>query len=554
MKARTSIAVLLAVLLAVSLLAVPIAAQSADNGTDTNATTDDGEEYTLTELKRDGTHSPNSPDSVRILGDRMYWVIHWPADALLADPGNPEDDEWEFLGTGERVERNSVYLRTILLSSASEDVTVKVAYWRKGEQTIEHGNETVTEPTVEDLVVDTHELTFQQGWAMQEVNLRRSPQPRQVTMWVDGQEDTLRWTFEHESTATSQQANIETEGDYLTRASLEFVIPVVGGVFIVGFLVALALRKAAMGPGWGYPKWIFALLVATGVVLGTQFSDTTDLLVHAPQILAVLVVAIVGIVMLETYTTNVSHTAFFRPVLGSATSPSGEQAVDIIDLEEREEKTVSMPDGSTAVVRPGLIPFLSRIFGGAARLERAEELKTKLELTDSPIDEMIWVHPDSTEVLDYEPEGWAITVPNPQDRDDWLRLLVGAAVLVAITQLVATALGPIWGTAAFLAALGLATVRPRDGHARVDPAPAHLRSAWASMLYLDVEAEDADTIEDARETIVGLQARSEKDVQEALQNQDATLIEEMFAEDVDREGTSVVEPLDEDDEAGDDDG
>lgn len=560
MKARTSIAILLAVLLAGSLLAVPIAAQSDGNTTTTtnatNATTEGGEEYTLQELKSDGPKSPNSPDSVRILSSRMYWVIHWPADALLSEPGNPEDDNWEFLAPGERVERDSVYLRTILLNSASEDMTVKVAYWREGERTVEVGNSTTTEPTIEDLVVDTHHITFEKGWAMQEINLRRSDEPRQVTMWVEGQSDELRWTFEHESTATSQSANIQTEGDYLTRATLEFILPVVGGVFIVGFLVALALRRAGMGPGWGYPKWAFALVVSSGLILATQFTNTTELLVNAPRILAVLVVAIVGIVMLETYTTNVSHTAFFRPILGAATSPSGEKAVDIVELEEREEKTVKMPDGSTAVVRPGLRAFLSRIFGGAARLERAEELKTRLTLTDSPIDEMIWVHPESDDVLDYEPEGWKLRLPNPQERDDWLRLLVGVATIIAFTQLVATAYGGMWGSVAFLFALGLATVRPRDGYARVDPAPAHLRSAWASMLYLNVEAEDADTIEDARDTIVSLQARSEKDVQKALQDQDSTLIEEMFTEDVDRDGTSVVDLLeedDEDDQGGDDD-
>ena len=115
-------------------------------------------------------------------------------------------------------------------------------------------------------------------------------------------------------------------------------------------------------------------------------------------------------------------------------------------------------------------------------------------------------------------------------------------MILAVAQMASTTFGGGVGMLAFVGAVAVATVRPQDGYARVDPAPAHLRSAWASMLYLSVEAEDADTIEDARDTIVSLQARSEKDVQEALQDQDSTLIEEMFSEDVDRSG-ELIEPL-----------
>ncbi|APE95426.1 hypothetical protein [Halodesulfurarchaeum formicicum] len=531
MKARTFIAALFAVLLLGSMLAVPAVAQDVDE-----------QDYTLSELKSGGTQLPNSPDSVRSADGRMYWAIHWPADAMLANPGDSEDDDWKFLSPGETVERNAIYLRTILQDEASEEMTVKVAYWREGEREVQQGNETVAEPYVKDLVVDTHEVSFEKGWAMQEISLRKSQEPRQVTVWAEGHEDDLRWTFTHESVATSQAAGIQTEGDYLTRASFEFVLPIIVGVFLVGSLVAGALRRAGKGPGWGYVKWAFTLAIGSALILATQFSSVTEILVNAPRILAALVVAIVGIVMLETYTTNVSHTAFFRPVLDKATSPSGEEAVDIIDLEEREEKTVKMPDGSTAVVRDGLIPFLARIFGGAARLERSEELKTRMELTDSPIDEMVWVHPDAEEILDYQPEGWGLELPEPETRGDWLTVLVGGAVLLAVAQMASATFGGGIGMLAFLGAVAVATVRPQDGHARVEPAPAHLRSAWASMLYLSVEAEDADTIEDARDTIVSLQARSEKDVQEALQEQDSTLIEEMFSEDVDRSG-DLIDPL-----------
>ncbi|MFW5905848.1 MAG: hypothetical protein ACOCUO_03295, partial [archaeon] len=291
MKAKTFIVALLALLLVGSLLAVPAIAQDDD----------DEQDYTLSELRQGGSQLSNSPDSVRSADGRMYWAIYWPANALLSNPGDPEDDDWEFLSPDETVERNSIYLRTILQDRDAEEMTIKVAYWREGEREVEDGNSTATESYVKDLTVDTQEVSFEKGWAMEEIDLRKSDEPRQVTIWAEDNEE-LRWTFTHESVATSQTAGIQTEGDYLTRASLEFVIPIIVGVFLVGGLVAGALRRAGKGPGWGYAKWALTLTIGSVFVLVTQFSSATEVLVNAPRILAALVVAIVAIVMLETYT------------------------------------------------------------------------------------------------------------------------------------------------------------------------------------------------------------------------------------------------------------
>ena len=87
--------------------------------------TESGSEYTLSELRQDGTSYANSPDSVRLSGSEMYWMIHWPA-GLSGNPGDPSDSYWRYLSPDDVVDRNSVWLRSINTGS-SRNVTVTVA-------------------------------------------------------------------------------------------------------------------------------------------------------------------------------------------------------------------------------------------------------------------------------------------------------------------------------------------------------------------------------------------------------------------------------------------
>ena len=69
-------------------------------------------DLTLSELREDGTRYTGSPDSVRIEDDQMFWLIHWPA-GISGSPGDPDDNQWQYLSPDDVVDRNSVWLRTI---------------------------------------------------------------------------------------------------------------------------------------------------------------------------------------------------------------------------------------------------------------------------------------------------------------------------------------------------------------------------------------------------------------------------------------------------------
>lgn len=511
----------------------------ADTGANETATNETAEAandhgYSLEELRRSGTTTQNSPPSVRLSSGQMFWVEHWPASAVTGDPGDPMDDSAEFLEADETVERNSVWLRTINVDS-SETLTVHVVSYDVDEKVVTEDNQTTTVQHATNVNERTVEVEMSRGWAIAEVPLGTTDEERHVTMWVEGHEDELRWTFTHKSVATTQPASISTQGDYLYHASMDFLLPIILGSFGVGLVVRRSIKRAGIGPQWGYLKWLILLTIGTVAVVLSQFSSLAEVIVAAPRLAALFVVGVVGIVLIETYTTNVSLVSFQKPILTDALSPSGNDAVDMIRAEEREEHVVRMDDNSLAVVRPGLLAFLSRCFGGAARLQNAEGVQTRLTLEESPADERFYVHPKADEVLEYEPEGWTFQVPEIESRSDAAKMGVYAVFGLLVAWIVAAIAGSsMWGAVTLALLVAALTVRPTNGHARFWPAPAHMRSAWASMLYLNVEVEDADTLDEYRKRTVELQARSEKEKEQAIEEQDATLVQEAFNSDVER--------------------
>ncbi|WP_276252798.1 hypothetical protein [Halomontanus rarus] len=512
-----------------------------ENATDDDRVDELEDDLTLEELRRDGRSYSNSPASVRIADERMWWLIHWPADAIGSNPGDPSDDSWRYLASDDTVDRNSVFLRTIHVEESTESVTAYVAYYDVEERDVRRGNRTVTETVATDVVVDEQQLSFSPGWPMLEVDLRNSDDRQHVAMWLEDDEgaiDGARWTFDHESVATTQSAGITSEGDYLTRASLEFLIPIVFGGFGMGVVCKRAIDRAGSGPGFGYGKWIFLLSIGLGAVVVSQFSTLAELLVIAPLAAAAFVVGVFGIIILETYEAHQQRTLFFRPVVRDATSPSGEDAIDSFLGDVEEEIVIDGDAGPPSVIRPGLFPFLARVFGARARLEGYQGLEMAIKLPSSKWDQLVVVDPDADEVIDYEPEGWSFELPSINDRDDALRMGGLALVSVMAISTIGSALSWAWALGMGALALAAFCATPTGGQARIEPAPGHFRAAFMSMMFLADELDDARTIDDARERIIQLQASSEQEKDDVLEKQDATLIEEMFGGEVDRRLTT----------------
>ncbi|MFD1599368.1 hypothetical protein [Halobellus rarus] len=535
-------------LVAVSVGAAGLAVADDHAGDDSDSDAVSADELTLEDLRSDGTRHGNSPDSVRLDGERMMWVIHWPADAMSSNPGDPQDDSWRYLSPGETVDRNSVWLRTINLNDV-EETTVHVAYYEIGEREVRVGeNTTRTEQYAKNVSTEEHNVTLQRGWVMQEIPLRQSDDPREVTMWVEGSEE-LRWTFTHESIATTEGLPFSTWGGALRWASLVLILPIgIGGVLSLAGSKAI-VRRTGVGPQWGFGLWSAAFAILAFIIVVSFWGDLANLLVEHPYALAIFVIAYLFVLMLETFDHGVRRIRFEKSDLTPTSSPAGDRAVDELSEREQTLTVISREDQPLSVATPGLIPFLARLIGGGAAVlrtvdpehENADErgetdtvqdpLTCRVPVKEGHVDEKVYVHPLSPDVVDFEPEHFEINVPAPESADEWLSFGVRAFAMLAAVAFAMSIAGTVAGFLTLVAGVAWIAVRPVEGYARVWAAPAHYRSARATAISLAEETDDAQTIEREREKRIQSEITTQRDIMEAVDSRDKTLIDGMFGVD-----------------------
>jgi len=501
---RRAFTILVGVLLVMSLaapLAATVGAQSSSSS-----------ELTVDELARDGTHYKKP--SARIANGHVFWLTHTPAS-------EPWRDEKDLLDTN-TVRSDELYLNSIRTSSEAKTVTVKIAFWERQTRTVETQNGTTTETVAANVSVVSREVQLGKGWPTATIDLPEHQEPVQMTMWFESAPEEARWTLVHHSSPYSQSANINDQGDYLTSAAKDFIAPTLVGAFAIGWVVKRALERAGVGPMWGYAPWIMLLSIGGGFTVFSLFGSLAAVFVELPHIIAGFVVGVIGVVVLETYEVGVADARFIQPEPEAARNASGEHAVDARKARERSERIIKTPDEEVAIVRKGLVPFLARVFGSTATLEGHEHLDTRIEYTQGEADELYVVSPNAEDVLEYEAESFEWSA-NPL-------IVIGAALVAGVG--LNHYLGQLAGVAGALGTFALGAIlylEATDGYAHVDPAPAHLRSAWVSSMYLQKEADEAETLQESRRKRVEEKAKNQKDVEEALEEQDQTLIEAMHS-------------------------
>ena len=504
---RASIALVVLALLAVPV--VGLATASIGDRPPQQVATNATGEYTLAELKEDGTHYDKP--SARIASDHVYWLTHEPGD-------EPWKTEPELLDEP-LVKSNTLYLNSIRVSPEPVEFDVHMVFWEPHTRTVTEGNTTTTEQVARNVVDVEQRVTLGRGWPTATLDLPHHDDPVRLTIWIEGLGEEARWTLRHHSIATSDAIAINSEGDYLWRAFQEFIGPVIVGAFGVGYLVKRALDRAGVGPMWGYGPWIFLISLVTAFVVAGVFGSFAEIFVHAPQIVAGYVVAIFGVIVLETYTADVTDALFIQPEPESARSASGEHALDARRARKREETLLRTPGGDVAIVRSGLFPFLARVFGGTATLQGLENLDTEIEWTNDD-GNLFVVAPGSDDVLEYVPESF--------EWDTEPSYVLGAAVVAGLGSgwYLSATLGFAVGVLVFVAGAAV-FLRATDGHAAIEPAPAHLRSAWVTSMFLTKEADEAATLQESRKKRIREAAKNEKHVERELEERDATLVEEM---------------------------
>jgi len=350
-------------------------------------------------------------------------------------------------------------------------------------------------------------------------------------MWVESAPETARWRFTHKSLATAQTVSTQTAGERLWWLVKNYVIWIVA-FGLVGASVSLwSIRRAGAGPQMGVGTWAFLIGIVGFVALLWNYEGIATVFARGPKVLAAATVALLMIPWVEGQDDRLRKFLFVRPVVTEAKSASGAEAKDALYLELAEKKVTELPDGTLSVVKAGPIKFIARVLGGAAPLQGARELgQTEVRADGSTShDRVVWIKPDVEEIVDYEPE--SIGISRPPD----LSLIVGA---IGLTLLVLNAswLGVSvigWLAYGMIGFTVLTAFEIRSGHAKVEPATAHMRSAHVTTMVASKDMDDAETLDEARKETYKERAKSSKDVEEVVEVRDDTLIKEMLGVDVD---------------------
>jgi len=484
---------------------------------------DDSSGWTYEGLRQDGTHQDVPSVRMADVEKRSYWLVYWSANNPFANVGDPTGGK--YMPENHTLGRDTIYIRT--WTYVDRPATIHLVFWTKDQREVERGNATITEPYAKNVKHIEREVTFDRGRPTVAVDIPSHHNRKRVTMWIEGAE-WARWTFAHKSLATTQGKNIDSEGDYLAAAISDFLLWIVVGGFAIGYLCRKALEYADAGPQYGYTPWVIGLTLLTGFGCLMFFRNVAALVVNAQYILSVYVIGIIGIVMLETYSGDVNKTLLLQPTLEHSESPKGEHAFDFVDVKAEEIKTVRSTDGTVSVVTPGFFPFLARAFTGAARIHNVEDLETRANMVESKWDEMFVVDPEADELIEYEPESWTFSVP-PMDREHaptWGLVALGLGVAgLAIHQQWVQPYVVIGVTALSLLAWA---ATPIKGLGYVEPAPVHIRSAFATMLNFAEDVDDAKRFDELKRQIDKERLNKQRDVDREVRNHDRTLVEESY--------------------------
>ena len=156
-------------------------------------------------------------------------------------------------------------------------------------------------------------------------------------------------------------------------------------------------------------------------------------------------------------------------------------------------------------------------------LEGVEDMPTESRVVGSTgYDRIAWTRADADQALEYEPEGWQFNLPT--DGNGLIKLGIAAVAFAALGQ------AWIGSTLVGVLALPALALRPKSGSAWFAPANAHQRAAYVSMLYGAVEYEEAETLEESRRKRLESESTNQKDVEQALEKRDATLLEEAVSD------------------------
>ena len=435
-----AVAVLLVVATAVAGVALAASVAAGQENATGTASQNTGP-YDLEDLRQGGAERSNAPASVRKYGsDGSVWLRH---DRTSMFDRFVEDDELRtYVSPGDTVRRGYVYLGAFRgWSASSESLTLKVVYWDKGEIQRQTENGLVTEEAAVNQRVDTVEVDLSgNGYEEERVELRdHYEDAARVTMWVEGNQGTLQWTFKQQTSRAADAYPTDSRGDFVAYGLLMFLLPAGVTAAAGTYFGRRALERAGASPGYDPLLYVGVQFLTIFFVAMFAWDWLREVAATAPWLLGILIGANVALLALEWFGGGRSEKRLaikFFDLEGSEDDGDGSGS---LGYQAREIRVAPSKHGEV-ILKQGIRPFLARAFGAAPTLEARDGVtKTSLEATDddSPWPEMFIIHPYAEGIIEHEAERWEIDVTSPRPEDSrlpaWLPVVDWVPVGMALS-------------------------------------------------------------------------------------------------------------------------
>lgn len=445
------------------------------------------------------------------------------AVAITYNPAAPFSSEQKYLSAGTVLNTNDISLYSTRFGDSIEprEVTLHVAYYEVTERqsTTESGG-TTTETVATNVTRQKVDTTLGTGYSTANVSLVPHYDSQvQMTMWLtDGDGDPIegaRWTnIKQRTDPASEPAGINDKGDLWHYVLLNVV-----GVGVVGMLGGFGvgrhiLNEIGRGPGYSMMTYGIVGVILTIAIGASLYMFASSVLANIPMVWGVLIAFIAFAGYIEAGGAPGKRFLFEQDVLTEAKSPTGEDIYDTTYERVQSMTGIEREDGTLGLPATGIRPAIARYFADAATLDDLD-LSTRVD-TEGDFDEKFVADPESDDVLVHTPAHlkWNPTLVHPAAPDapdsgfgaladlfgrvNWPFILgsiglVGGGWFAAQATIGFPAAGAVVGLVGVYA-LG---TEARDGKAEFAPAPIHYRSAKATVKNLNVEYDDAKTIEEA---------------------------------------------------------
>lgn len=539
-------------------------------------------EFSLTELRRDGTHPSNAPPGVRLFPDGSGAV------ALQRDPVDLFDQsQRKFLGSGTLVRSNQLILYSTRFGESLQPTTftVHLVYWHPATKQVTRDGSTTTVEYAAGQHSETAKVTLSPGYDRQTVALKPHYDDEwQVTAWLskDGQRvPGAQWRFRHQSIPTTSGVDIDSLGDFL-RAVGWFVIVPFGILAPFEWWLAKKAREAAedVPPGKSAVFWAGLLFVIVVAVAAGIYVEAAHLLYRFPWALGIAITIPLFPLFLAAGGTNVEKVLLVQEILDDVDEYRGpeepEEELEGIDVDPADENFEAgrryvrlgvvhkaRRDGREVLVRPNsLKAFLGRWIGELDAIPVSDVKCRTKNVGDAPwasggFDEIWELDPqaDPPDAFMYSPPTLKRSAPLWPEWDIELveetegrfhSIVAGMAPLGRAFQKLwpfALAGGVVWVSYRFgaeivdaptilaglmLGALVLVSLRGSSARASMQSSPMMYQTPHAIIAVKAKLLSEARTLEQAKTALRKEQAKSEKTVLDELADRDTTFTGELL--------------------------